>query len=108
MWSPLAPPTGDLARNPGMYPDWESNQPPFGSQAQATPARAIFFLSSSQKWSSGHFCPPSSRATSWKEKGHPQPWQYGLVANATKLSVSSGNIRTLDLVLRNQVGSIWF
>ena len=20
------PPTGDLARNPGMYPDWESNQ----------------------------------------------------------------------------------
>ena len=21
-----APPTGDPARNPGMYPDWESNQ----------------------------------------------------------------------------------
>ena len=27
------PPTGDLACNPGMYPDWESNWPPFGSQA---------------------------------------------------------------------------
>ena len=27
------PPTGDLARNPGMCPDWESNQRPFGSQA---------------------------------------------------------------------------
>ena len=27
------PPTGDLARNPGMCPDWESNQQPFGSQA---------------------------------------------------------------------------
>ena len=26
-------PTGDMARNPGMYPDWESNQQPFGSQA---------------------------------------------------------------------------
>ena len=26
-------PTGDLARNPGMCPDWESNQQPFGSQA---------------------------------------------------------------------------
>ena len=25
------PPTGDLARNPGMCPDWESNQQPFGS-----------------------------------------------------------------------------
>ena len=25
------PPTGDLARNPGMCPDWESNQRPFGS-----------------------------------------------------------------------------
>ena len=26
-------PTGDLACNPGMCPDWESNQRPFGSQA---------------------------------------------------------------------------
>ena len=29
------PPTGDLAHNPGMCPDWESNQWPFGSQASA-------------------------------------------------------------------------
>ena len=28
-----APPTGDQAHNPGMCPDWESNQRPFGSQA---------------------------------------------------------------------------
>ena len=28
-------PTGDLAHNPGMCPDWESNQWPFGSQAGA-------------------------------------------------------------------------
>ena len=27
------PPTGDLACNPGMCPDWESNQWPFGLQA---------------------------------------------------------------------------
>ena len=27
-----APPKGDLAGNPGMGPDWESNQRPFGSQ----------------------------------------------------------------------------
>ena len=27
------PPTGDLACNPGMCPDWESNGQPFGSQA---------------------------------------------------------------------------
>ena len=27
-----APPTGDQAHNPGMCPDWESNQRPFGSQ----------------------------------------------------------------------------
>ena len=26
-------PTGDLACNPGMCPDWEWNQRPFGSQA---------------------------------------------------------------------------
>ena len=29
-------PTGDLARNPGMCPDWELNRWPFGSQAQST------------------------------------------------------------------------
>ena len=27
------PPTGDLACNPGMCPDWEWNWQPFGSQA---------------------------------------------------------------------------
>ena len=26
-------PTGDLAHNPGICPDWESNQQPFGLQA---------------------------------------------------------------------------
>ena len=30
-----APPTGDLACNPGMCPDWESNRRPFGLQAGA-------------------------------------------------------------------------
>ena len=29
------PPTGDLAHNPGMCPDWELNWRPFGSQASA-------------------------------------------------------------------------
>ena len=28
-------PTGDLAHNPGMCPDWELNQRPFGSHAVA-------------------------------------------------------------------------
>ena len=31
------PPTGDLACNPGMCPDRESNWQPFGSQASAQP-----------------------------------------------------------------------
>ena len=36
VWLPLTPPqTGDLACNPGMYPNWESNLQPFGSQAGA-------------------------------------------------------------------------
>ena len=30
-----SPPTRDLARKPGMCPDWESNQPPLGLQASA-------------------------------------------------------------------------
>ena len=29
------PPSGDLARNPGMCPDWELNWRPFGLQAGA-------------------------------------------------------------------------
>ena len=29
----LMPPSGDLARNPGMCPDWESNQRPVSVQA---------------------------------------------------------------------------
>ena len=32
--SSCVPPTGDLAHDPGMCPDWESNQWPFGSQSQ--------------------------------------------------------------------------
>ena len=31
--APHTPPTGDLARNPGTCPDWESNWRSFGSQA---------------------------------------------------------------------------
>ena len=34
-FSPHAPLAGDLARNPGMCPDWELNQQPFDSQAHA-------------------------------------------------------------------------
>ena len=41
------PPTRDLAHNPGMCPNWELNQQPFGSQALhsihwAIPARAKY------------------------------------------------------------------
>ena len=32
-----APPTGDMACNPGMCPDWESNHQPFGSQPLLNP-----------------------------------------------------------------------
>ena len=33
VFTSCTPHTGDLACNPGMYPDWESNQRPFGSQS---------------------------------------------------------------------------
>ena len=33
------PPTGDLARNPGICPDWESNQQPFGLQDTTQPIK---------------------------------------------------------------------
>ena len=38
VWLPLThPPTGDLAHNPGMCPDWESNWRPPGWQANTQP-----------------------------------------------------------------------
>ena len=38
------PPTGNLDCNPGMYPDWESSQQPFGFQAstQSTELSLVF------------------------------------------------------------------
>ena len=35
MVASCAPPTGDLACNPGMCPDWDLNQRPFASQSSA-------------------------------------------------------------------------
>ena len=34
------PPTGDLACNPGMFPDWELNQQPFGLQDNVQPTES--------------------------------------------------------------------
>ena len=39
-----APPTGDLACNPGMCPDWELNRWPFGLYHCGTPAGAVDLL----------------------------------------------------------------
>ena len=37
VWLPLARPPLGLACNPGMCPDWESNQRPFGPQPMLNP-----------------------------------------------------------------------
>ena len=37
---PFIPSTGDLACNPGMCSDWESNQTPFGLQNNAQPTES--------------------------------------------------------------------
>ena len=37
VFASCVPPTGDLAHNPGMFPDWELNQRPFGSQPVLNP-----------------------------------------------------------------------
>ena len=50
MVASCVPPTGDLARIPGMCPDWQSNRRPFGSLAgtQSTelhqPEQHLFFF----------------------------------------------------------------
>ena len=48
------PPTGNLAHNPAMCPDWESNRQPFGLQAdtQSTqshqPGHVFLYISNEQ------------------------------------------------------------
>ena len=55
---------GDLACNPGMCPDWELNQPPFGLQAgiQSTelhqPGLFFTFLKTCEKSKEGYFVTP--------------------------------------------------
>ena len=48
------PPTGDLAHNPGMCPDWESNQGPLapqaGTQSTEPPARLSLGLKKKKKF----------------------------------------------------------
>ena len=46
---PSHPPTGDLACNQGMCPDWESNQRPFVSE---------FGTQSTEPHQPGHIFPP--------------------------------------------------
>ena len=47
-----APPFGDMAHNLGIFPDWESNQRPFGSQtcAQCTEPHQPGKNSYSNQW----------------------------------------------------------
>ena len=46
MWLPLAhPPTGDLARNPDMSPDWESNWGPFDPLSHTSQGYGSFIQS---------------------------------------------------------------
>ena len=87
------PSNGDLACNPGMYPDWESNQWPFGLQVSAPspephqPGQALFCTRIAQP-----LCPPpptpnsssemfacsgaEPSRTSWCQES----WVFGLVS----------------------------
>ena len=57
------PPTGDLAHNPGVCPDWESNWRPFGSQAgtqfteSQQPGLQLHFFKKPPKIISIKYCP---------------------------------------------------
>ena len=62
MVASCAPPTGDLACNPGMCPDWESNRRPFGLQVgtQSTeahqPGKIKYFKKGEHKKAFGRRC----------------------------------------------------
>ena len=57
VWLPLVhSPLGTWPCDPGMYPDWESNQQPFGLQASAQstepcqPGQVLFYLGDTYTW----------------------------------------------------------
>ena len=65
------PPTGDLTCNPGVCPDWESNQRPFGSQPTLHPLshtrqglQHVFFNGSKQLLCSLYSPPEASQKKS--------------------------------------------
>ena len=74
-------PTGDMAGNPGMCPNWELNQQPFGSQASAQstephqPGWVVIFLWS-VIWCS--FCLPEIASLESGEGGGVEPLGFFL------------------------------
>ena len=70
-----APPTGDLARNQDMCPDWELNRQPFGLQAsiqsRARPARAVCTTArSSEQGQEAMESPQAQMDITCLQKGH--------------------------------------
>ena len=65
-----APPSGDLAHNPGMCPKWGSNERPFGpqvcTQSRATPARAVLAVLSTGVTSAKYVFNGIALAAVWK------------------------------------------
>ena len=71
---PRCPAPGDLARNPGMWPDWESNQHPLGSQASAQctephqPGQNLLYLYIPNTWQVACVIGKCWRTNEWKEQ----------------------------------------
>ena len=83
-----APPTGDLAHNPGMCPYWELKQWPFGLQVALNPLShtsqgyLLVFKTNEQKLS---FMVPSADKGRWRN-GHSHAWvnQLGMHLSSYK------------------------
>ena len=104
VWVPLARPlTADLACNPGLCPDQESNQRPFGSQARAQstephrPGQAEHF-----KWSQAHSATRRQGKSSLEERPpnpvlqefpqiHPQKRKLAITHTDTRTREAGGN-----------------
>ena len=89
------PPTGGLACNPGMCPDWESNQRPFGSQAstQSTelhqPGTNFFYCYSNTVVPIFPPLPSSSQPTLVSHSQSPHPCPCPWVIHTCSLTVES-------------------
>ena len=102
---PLAP-HGDLASNPGMCPDWESNPQPFGSQAgtESTEPHQPGVAEPTSFWCAGRCSNQPSHPTRADLYG----FTHEFLSGALKSSLRMSKFRVFMLIILEEGIKVYF